>query len=152
MPHIAALQPIKLPYTIRVDQEYQANPMPTVYDILVPAPNPLRAKVLAIIHNPDYATSLRQLAALDDQLASIVQSIADSKARHSFFTSMSKDPSRFIKRWASSQQKDLEIILGDSKYGSGQEWVGEEFRRGGEDGVWGSQNVRESVGLMVAKK
>jgi len=29
--------------------------------------------------------------------------------------------------------------------------MGEEFRRGGKDSVWGTEHARESVGLMVAK-
>ncbi len=53
----------------------------------------------------------------------------------------------------SSQKRDLEIVLGesgryegDTGYGLGGEW-----RKGGRAGVWGSEQVREGVGLMVAK-
>ena len=103
------------------------------------------------MENPDYPETLHNIARLDDELAHIIQAINNSKARHSFFSSMSRDPTTFIKRWVSSQKRDMEIILGDSRIGSGAEWMGEEFRRGGRDGVWGSDNVRESVGLMVTK-
>ena len=74
-----------------------------------------------------------------------------SKARHTFFKSLEKDPVNFIKRWTASQKRDLEVILGEATRGGGEDGGGEEFRRGGQKGVWGSETVRESVGLMVAK-
>lgn len=43
----------------------------------------------------------------------------------------------------------MEVILGEA--GKGEESMGEEWRRGGKSGVWGTENVRESVGLMVQK-
>jgi SWI/SNF-related matrix-associated actin-dependent regulator of chromatin subfamily D len=149
MPHLSTLPPIKLAYTIRVDQEYQANPTPTVYDILVPGPDPLREQILAIAQNPSFADDLKKINELDKQIALTVQSINQSKARHSFFLSLSKDPVTFIKRWLSSQKRDMEIILGDSRVGTGNEWMGDEFRRGGKDGVWASDNIKEAVDLMV---
>ncbi|MCJ1398266.1 hypothetical protein MMC11_001463 [Xylographa trunciseda] len=152
LPHLSPLPPIKLPYTIRVDPDYHAAPSPTIYDILVPAEDTLGAKMLAITHNPTYATTLTQIAELDKRLALIVQAINDSKAKHAFLTSMSKDPTTFVRRWVSSQKRDLEVILGEATRGGGEDGLGEEFRRGGKDGVWGTEIVRESVGLMVAKR
>ena len=63
---------------------------------------------------------------------------------------MSKDPAGIVRRWCASQKRDLEVMLGDTTRGGGEE-MAEEFRRGGKDGPWGGQQVRESVGLMVAK-
>ena len=108
--------------------------------------------MLAITQNPTYPATLRQISTLDDQLAVIVQAVNHSKAKHAFFTSMSKDPATFVRRWTSSQKRDLEIILGEATRGGGEDGMGEEFRRGGSGGVWGTENVRESVGLMVAKR
>ncbi|MCJ1388901.1 hypothetical protein MMC18_001752 [Xylographa bjoerkii] len=151
-PHLSSLPPLKLPYTIRVDPDYHSAPTPTIYDILVPAEDTLQAKMLAITHNPAYNTTLMQITELDKRLALIVQAINDSKAKHAFLTSMSKDPTTFVRRWVSSQKRDLEVILGEATRGGGEDGLGEEFRRGGKDGVWGTENVRESVGLMVAKR
>ena len=148
--HISPLPPLKLPYTIRVDPEYHASPSPTVYDILVPAEDSLRAQMQAITHSPTYPATLQEIAKLDHHLATIVQGINHSKAKHAFFNSMSKDPATFIRRWTSSQKRDLEIILGEATRGAGDDGMAGEFRRGGKDGVWGSDMVRESVGLMVA--
>ena len=135
-----------------MDPEYQANPTPTIYDITVPAPDTLRAKIIALMQDPAQRETLKELASLNDQLAILVQSLTTSKARHSFFTTMSKDPVNFVKKWVSSQKKDLEIIMGDARAGNGAEWMGDEFRRGGSESVWSSENVRESVGLMVSKR
>ena len=108
--------------------------------------------MLAITQGPSFPATLRQISALDDQLAEIIQAINTSKSKHAFFTSMSKDPATFLRRWTSSQKRDLEIILGEGTRGGGEDGSGEEFRRGGRDGVWGSDHVRESVGLMVSKR
>ncbi|KAI9878495.1 MAG: SWI/SNF complex component snf12 [Pleopsidium flavum] len=150
-PHISPLPPLKLPYTIRVDPEYHRNPTPTIYDIRVAMEDPLRAKLVGLTTNPSYPATLRQIATLDDQLALVVQATAHSKAKHAFFTSMSKDPANFIKRWTSSQKRDLEVILGEASRGVDEESPGEEFRRGGVDGVWGTDIVKQAVGIQLAK-
>ncbi|MCJ1246713.1 hypothetical protein MMC30_003922 [Trapelia coarctata] len=165
-PHLHSLPPIKLDYTVRVDPEYHAAPTQTIYDILVPAKDTLRTKMLAIIHDPNYRPTLQELSALDKQLATVVQALNQSKAKHAFFSSMAKDPKAFLKRWISSQKRDLELISGQTlKAGIDDEdnrrearekgiiWggMGEEFRKGGKDSVWGTEHARESVGLMVAK-
>lgn len=80
-----------------------------------------------------------------------MQAVVHSKARHTFFRSLEKDPANFLRRWSASQKRDLEVILGEATRGGGEDGGAEEFRRGGDAGVWGSETVRESVGLMVAK-
>ncbi len=105
----------------------------------------------ALTTDPTYPATLRQITALDDQLALIVQAIAHSKAKHAFFTSLSKDPANFVRRWTSSQKRDLEVILGQAARGVDEESPGEEFRRGGTEGVWGSDIVRQAVGIQLAR-
>lgn len=75
-----------------------------------------------------------------------------SKAKHAFLTSMSKDPVNFVKRWTSSQRRDLEVILGEASRGQAEEGLGEEWRKGGKDGVWGGDVARESVALFLARQ
>ena len=150
--HLLPLPPVKLPYTIRVDPDYQNSPTPTIYDVLVLADDPLEQKMLSIKRkDPEYVQTLSTISRLDSEIAQIVQALIHSKARHSFFTSMSKDPATFVKRWVSSQKRDMENILGDSRVPLGTEWVADEFRRGGKDGVWGSENVKETVQLLVGQ-
>lgn len=149
--HTAPLEPIKLPYTIRVDPEYQNDPKPTIYDIRVAIDDPLRAKMVSVSSSPEYPNMLRQLVQLDDQLALVIQALNHSKARHSFFASLSKDPVTFMKRWMSSQRRDLEVILGEASRGGGEDGSGPEFRRGGAESAWDTAVAREAVRYMLAR-
>lgn len=148
-PHTSPIEPIKLPYTIRVDEEFHKDPTPTIYDIQVAVEDPLRAKMMALLQNPQYTAGMRQIANLDDQVALIVQALTHSRARHSFFTALSKDPANFVKRWVNSQRRDLETIMGDIN--SGGDTNGPEFRRGGPDSVWDTDVAREAVRYMLAR-
>ena len=65
------LDPIKLPYTIRVDQAFHNNPTPTIYDIRVAMDDTLLQKMVALTTNPQYTASLRSISDLDDRLAVI---------------------------------------------------------------------------------
>lgn len=150
-PHTSPLDPIKLPYTIRVDEEFHEDPSPTIYDIRVAVEDPLRTKMLALTQNPHYASGLRQIALLDDQLALIIQALTHSRARHAFFTALSKDPATFLRRWINSQRRDLETIMGEATRGGGEDGSGPEFRRGGQDSAWDTIVAREAVRYMLAK-
>lgn len=140
-----------LPYTIRVDEEYHKNPEPTIYDIEVFVDDPLRTTLRSLINNPHYASMLKEVTALDDQLARLIQAISVSKAKHSFFTSLSEDPANFVRSWLSSQKRDLEIIMGEAANGS-ENINGDEWRRGGVTGLWNSQNARESVNVLLSRQ
>lgn len=151
MAHLLPLDPVKLPYTVRVDQDFLNEPKPTTYDIRVTVEDPLRQKVLAMHQNQELHKGLREITQLDDQLAVIVQALQHSKARHTFFKSMSKDPAGFVNKWVKSQRRDLEVILGEATRGGGEDGSGPEFARGGREGVWGSEPVEEAVRYMLAK-
>lgn len=76
-----------------------------------------------------------------------------SLAKQKFLQNFSVDPATFMKKWMASQRRDMETILGEKWGGEeGGAIGGTEFRRGGTDGIWGSDKVREAVGLMVAKE
>ncbi|KAL4911565.1 hypothetical protein BDW74DRAFT_164990 [Aspergillus multicolor] len=150
-PHTSPLDPIKLPYTIRIDEEFHKDPTPTVYDIQVAVEDPLRSKMLALNQNPQYAAGMRQITQLDDQVALIIQALTHSRAKHSFFTALSKDPATFVRRWLNSQRRDLETILGEATRGGGEDASGPEFRRGGNDSVWDTVVAHEAVRYMLAK-
>lgn len=150
VPHLRPLAPIKLPYTIRVDKDYQDDPKPTIYDVRVLVSEPLKEQT-DFLSNPQFASTLKEIAALDEQLALLVSGVSASKAKHTFFTSMSTDPANFVKHWLSSQKRDIEVIMGEATRGGGEDAAGDEFRRGGRDSVWATQNARESVNFMLAK-
>lgn len=147
-----AMPPMKLPYTIRVDKEFHENPQPTIYDIQVQIDDPLKAALSSYMTNPSYGQNLKEIAGLNDHLGLLVQKIGNSKSKHTFFDQLSKNPTEFIARWLSSQKRDLEIIAGEGVRGGGEDVTGDEWRRGGHDSIWASDNVRESVNLLVGQR
>jgi SWI/SNF-related matrix-associated actin-dependent regulator of chromatin subfamily D len=167
--HCRPLPPVTLDYTIRVDSAYiNATPKPsphTIYDISVLQNDPTYDLVKdRIFHSPDTTATLEQIAKIDTHLALVVQAIAQSKGKHTFFTSMAADPVNFLKRWISSQKRDLEVILGEAtrpgvrlplrEEEAEKESnlpLADEWRKGGKDSVWGSQVAKESVGLFLAR-
>lgn len=149
---MTALPPVKLPYTIRVDKEFHEDPQPTIFDIRVSVDDPLRAALSSYLTNPSYAHNLREIATLNEHLAVLVLKIGNSKSKHAFFDSLSKNPTEFIAKWLSSQKRDLEVISGEATRGGGEDASGDEWRKGGRDGIWGSDNVRQSVNLIVGSK
>ncbi|KAK6226205.1 SWI/SNF complex protein (SWIB/MDM2 domain-containing protein) [Colletotrichum tabaci] len=151
-PHLRPLPPVSLPYTVRVDEEFHKDPQPTIYDVRVAVDDPLKAKLVPFVTNPAYASALKEVVAMDEQLATLVSAVANSKAKHSFFTSMSQDPTNFVRNWMSSQKRDLEVIMGEATRGGGEDATGDDWRRGGKDSVWTSSNARESVSVMLAKQ
>jgi len=65
---------------------------------------------------------------------------------------MSKSPAEFIRKWVGSQKRDLEMVLAEGGRGYGEDGsLPDEMRRGGERGVWGSDGVREGVGVWLAR-
>ncbi|KAG5930663.1 hypothetical protein E4U42_000003 [Claviceps africana] len=150
--HLRPLPPISLPYTIRVDEDFHKNPQATIYDVQVWVDDPLRISLLPLVNNAEYAAMLKDISSLDEQLARLIQAIAVSKAKHSFFTSLSEDPANFVKNWLSSQKRDLEVILGDAGKGGGDNLTADEWRRGGADSVWTTHNARESVNVLLSRQ
>ena len=158
-PHLQTLPPISLDYTIRVDKDYNSPApdsgktasQPTVYDVQVALEDPMQPMFQEILRRPDNIQTLQEIHNIDEQLVLLMGAIGQSKAKHAFFTSMSKDPVAFFKRWLSSQKRDLEVLLGEATRGGGEDASGEEWRRGGADGVWGSDVAKESVALWLAR-
>ena len=95
---------------------------------------------------------LKEVALLDEQLATLVQGVAHSKAKHAFLGGMANDPVGFVRGWLSSQKRDLEVVMGEATRGGGEDATGDEWRRGGRDSVWGTANARESVNVLLAKQ
>ncbi len=147
------LPPISLPYTIRVDKGFHSSgtPAPTVYDITVPLEDSLHAEMLAVTQSPTHMPTLQSISQIDERLALLVQAMNHSKAKHGFFTSMSKDPANFVKRWISSQKRDLAVVMGSGAW-SDEDWQETEWRKGGQTGPWGSSEAWESVGSWLSKQ
>lgn len=151
------MPPIKLAYTIRVDKAYisptdgsTAGSRPTIYDVRVPLPNPLAGVYARFQSSKTHVATLSRIVQVDDDLALLVAKINQTNAKRKFFENLAKDPAGFVQRWSSSQKRDLEVILADATRGGGGE-DGEQWRKGGAHGVWGSEAARESVGLWLAR-
>ena len=143
--------PIHLQYTIRVDKDFHNNnPTPTVYDIPVSLEDPLIAQMNAMRASIMHLPILQDVQRIDGQIALLMQHARQDKAKHGFFTSMSKDPASFINRWTSSQKRDLDVILGATSFGK-EEMEGPEWRTGGESGMWGSAEAYEGVGTYFSR-
>lgn len=169
VPHMHPVPPVQLQYTIRVDKPYitgthdpdapeeedtseESKPSrPTVYDIRVPLPNPLKHQLQRFQSSKSHIGDLQTIVRTDEDLALLVQKVHQTNAKRKFYDNLAKDPTSFIKRWTSSQQRDLEVILAEATRGGGEDATNEEWRRGGPDGVWGSELARESVGLWLAR-
>jgi SWI/SNF-related matrix-associated actin-dependent regulator of chromatin subfamily D len=89
---------------------------------------------------------LAQISLLDKDIALAVQGMYAGKAKVDFLHSLATEPVGFMRRWMSSQQVDETVILAEDRA------RGDEWRRGGRDGVWGSASAREGVGLVLGKK
>ncbi|KAK8143198.1 SWI/SNF complex component snf12 [Beauveria asiatica] len=149
--NLRPLPPVSLPYTIRVDEEFHKNPQPTIYDIQVAISDPLRASLQEVINNPQYLAMLKDISGLDEQLARLVQAVSASKAKHTFMKSLGDDPATFVRKWLSSQKRDLEVIMGEGSNG-GDNGYGDEWRRGGSNSVWATQTARESVNVLLSRQ
>ncbi|KZZ94541.1 SWI-SNF complex subunit [Ascosphaera apis ARSEF 7405] len=186
--HTSVVGDVKVPFTLRVDlpnhndnegEKESKKVEETVYDISVTLPpsyDPITRTLNNILSDPSYPSHLQQITSLDDQLAFIIQALGHSKAKHAFLTGYAEDPAGFIRRWISSQKRDMSIILGEGENGEGilpgrytaaatdggdgEEMgdvvgaglgLGEEFRRGGENGAWDTPVAREAVRYMLAK-
>lgn len=158
--HLSPLDPIKLPYTIRVDKDYIApedSSIPPskymIWDIRVKVPSTTKRLMHAIISSPNHLANLKKITQINDDTALLLEKARHLNSKRRFFLALSRDPATFVKRWTSSQQRDLEIILAEAGRGGGDEgYAGEEFRRGGKDGAWGTDLAREAVGLWLARQ
>lgn len=135
-----------------MDEEFHKNPQPTIYDVRVPVDDPIQARLAQFLQDPQYVTMLQQVKGLDEQLAVIVQAISESKAKHSFYTNLSRDPANFVMAWLSSQKRDLEVIIGEAPRGGGEDATGDEWRRGGSSSVWTTRNAREAAQFMTTRR
>lgn len=80
-----------------------------------------------------------------------MQKLHQTNAKRKFYENLAKDPAGFVRRWAGSQRRDLEVLLAEERNAADAEGGGGEWRRGGNEGVWGSERAREGVGLWVAR-
>jgi SWI/SNF-related matrix-associated actin-dependent regulator of chromatin subfamily D len=118
---------------------------PQVHDITVFVDDPIRSQMQHIIQSPAYISVLREIHAIDDQIAVLVQAINHSKAKRDFWKAMAEDPAEFVKRWVSSQKRDLDTLQGEAPGRTVEE---DEVRKA----VQWKDRVAESVYMLLAKQ
>jgi SWI/SNF-related matrix-associated actin-dependent regulator of chromatin subfamily D len=105
----------------------------------------MRYKLASIIQSPAYGNTLREISALDDSIAVLVQAINHSNSKRAFWKSMADDPAEFVKKWVSSQKRDLDTLCGEAP---GKMVEEEEVKRAS---LW-KDKIAESVYLMLNKR
>lgn len=140
--HILPLEPIVINYVVRCD--VAASMSPQIHDVTIFIDDPIRQKMQAVMQSPSYISMLREISAIDDNIAVLVQAINHSKAKHDFWRSFSEDPAEFLKRWVSSQKRDLDTLSGETP---GRMVEEDDVRKAAQ---W-KDRVSESVYLMLAK-
>ena len=138
--HILPVEPVEIKYTIRTD--VPAHFSQEVYDVVVNVDDPIRARMGAVVASPTYAQALGEILKLDDQTAVLCQAVAHSKAKRDFWRAFSEEPAGFVKRWVSSQKRDMETLMGEI------EKVEESEER---SAVW-KDKINESVYLLLARQ
>ncbi|KAG2197166.1 hypothetical protein INT47_009473 [Mucor saturninus] len=108
--HLSRPDPIVLNYTIRVDKQF--NQSTKAYDMDVELDSVVRQKMMNIVAS---SQTQKDIMGLDDKIVQCVQSINNSKIKRDFLTQFSRDPIEFINKWITSQARDLEVILGETK-------------------------------------
>lgn len=88
----------------------------------------------------------KNIAALDDEIAQLAQSVRNAKLKRDFLESFVKDPRAFIHTWVASQARDLDVIL------SGERGVREEDLRRSDffKLPWVEEAVAVHEGIRVA--
>ncbi|KAJ7437696.1 SWI/SNF complex protein [Mycena latifolia] len=56
--------------------------------------------------------SAQSLAKIDEEIATLAQSLHNSHLKRTFLQSFARDPAQFIQTWLESQSRDLETVLG----------------------------------------
>ncbi|KAJ3223865.1 SWI SNF, matrix associated, actin dependent regulator of chromatin, sub d, member 3, partial [Clydaea vesicula] len=107
--HILPPDPVVLEYIIKVDKEYHIGQY--AYDVEVEVDDPMKAKMTGLLN--DIPGLNKELSNYDEKIIGIIQAINQCKLKRDFFLSFSNDPCGFIKQWMASQNRDMEIILGD---------------------------------------
>lgn len=157
-PHLLPLPPITLHYTIRVDKPYitgssDTTPpsVPTIYDLRIPLPNPLTHTLTRFHTSKQHLSTLQTIVKTDDDLALLVQKLHQTNAKRKFYDNLAKDPASFVRRWVSSQRRDLEVLLAERGGEYGRDG-GVGGGGGGGGGVWGGKGARESVGAWLSRE
>ena len=127
------LDPLVLYYTVRTDKTYHVGS--TAYDIEVEVDDQTSRNLKLAAIAPNAAIN-NEIKACDEQIASLVHSIYQCKLRRDFMNGFVADPIGFINQWLTSQDRDLQLVIGDTTV-NGEELSQKDFYQ--------SETVKEAL-------
>ncbi|KAJ7908286.1 SWI/SNF complex protein [Mycena leptocephala] len=106
---LAAPDPIILHYMI--NPTIPAPERPMAWDVEVKTEDVgLKGRMAVMVQaNKESAQNLTKL---DEEIATLAQSLHNSHLKRTFLQSFARDPAQFIQTWLESQSRDLETVLG----------------------------------------
>jgi len=106
---LAAPDPIILHYMI--NPTIPAPERPMAWDVEVKTEDVgLKGKMAVMVQaNKE---SVQNLTKIDEEIATLAQSLHNSHLKRTFLQSFARDPAQFIQTWLESQSRDLETVLG----------------------------------------
>ncbi|KAJ7634200.1 SWI/SNF complex 60 kDa subunit [Mycena polygramma] len=106
---LAAPEPIVLHYMI--NPTIPAPERPMAWDVEVKTEDvALKGRMAVMVQSNK--ESAQSLAKLDEEIATLAQSLHNSHLKRTFLQSFARDPAQFIQTWLESQSRDLETVLG----------------------------------------
>ncbi|KAI8836355.1 hypothetical protein BC829DRAFT_405721 [Chytridium lagenaria] len=138
--HLRPSDPVELEYTIKIDQEYTLSNI--AYDVEVEVDDPVTTQMNRIAMNGDQSTQ-KEIADLNELIAREVEEINAYKLKREFMLAFAKDPVGFLNTWVASQSRDLEVILGDTRFNTEESRRADFYRE-----PW----VRDAVFHFMSKK
>ncbi|KAJ6581302.1 SWI/SNF complex 60 kDa subunit [Mycena capillaripes] len=106
---LAAPDPIILHYMI--NPTIPAPERPMAWDVEVKTEDVALKGRMAVMVQAN-KESAQNLTKLDEEIATLAQSLHNSHLKRTFLQSFARDPAQFIQTWLESQSRDLETVLG----------------------------------------
>ncbi|KAJ3066025.1 SWI/SNF complex component snf12 [Podochytrium sp. JEL0797] len=111
--HFSALDPVTIDYTVKVDQPVTVSDV--AYEVAVEVEDAdVMARIAKVVGGGDPAM-LKEISQIDDEITKLVQKVTQCKHKREFMLGFARDPVGFLNQWVSSQTRDLEVVLGDSR-------------------------------------
>ncbi|EIW71550.1 hypothetical protein TREMEDRAFT_42914 [Tremella mesenterica DSM 1558] len=106
---LAHPDPVVIPYTIRVDRDYQFHDK--CFDIPVEMEDPLKSKMADLLKRIE-GDEGKEIMELEDKVGELVYHARELKQKRDFLEAFATNPQAFIQNWLQAQARDLDEMLG----------------------------------------
>ncbi|KAG4915430.1 hypothetical protein AAZX31_19G081000 [Glycine max] len=96
------------------------------YDVMVDVPFPIQRELNALVANVERT---KEIDACDESICGIIRKIHEHRRRRAFFVGFSQSPLEFIKALVESQNKDLKVLLGESRHNAEKDRKSDFFKQ-----------------------